>query len=104
MASDPLPLSRGQRFVRLVGAVLLFGSALMVILGTTIWEDDLHGPQFALYWSWCFLLTLAAIVTALWDALLVRRAFHRNRRELFRQEFMRRDWAKKPGRESGRSE
>jgi TRAP-type C4-dicarboxylate transport system permease small subunit len=85
---DKLPLSRTQRLVRLTGAVMLFGCALMVIFGLTVWEDDLRGPQFALYWSWCFLLTFGAIVMAAWDMLLVRRAFKQNRRELFHREFM----------------
>ncbi len=104
MARDQLPLSPAQRLVRITGAVVLFVCALMVILGATIWEDDLHGPQFALYWSWCFLLALAAIVTALWDVLLVRRSFHRNRRELFRQEFMTGELAKKVRNETRRSD
>jgi TRAP-type C4-dicarboxylate transport system permease small subunit len=102
--NDKLPLSRAQRVVRVVGALLLFACAWMVILGTTIWEDDLHGPRFALYWSWCFLLALAALVTALWDVVLVRRAFYRQRRELFRQQFMRGDWSRKPREERQRPE
>jgi TRAP-type C4-dicarboxylate transport system permease small subunit len=92
---DRLPLTRTQRIVRIVGAVILFACALMVVLGVTIWEDDLRGPQFALYWSWCFLLAMAAIFVALWDAILVRRAFKQNRRELFRQEFMTEDFVTK---------
>jgi hypothetical protein len=85
---DKLPLSRAQYALRVVGAVLLFICALMVILGSTVLAPQLHGPRFLVYWTWCTLLTVAAIIIALWDMLLVRRASKRTHRELFREQFM----------------
>jgi hypothetical protein len=85
---DKLPLSRGQIGLRILGAVLLTACALMIVLGTTVFVERLQGPRFVLYWTWCLLLTYAALIIALWDMLLVRRASRRTRRELFRREFM----------------
>ena len=90
---DKLPLSRWQIGLRILGAVLLTTCALMVVLGTTVLVERLQGPRFVLYWSWCLLLTYAAIAIALWDMLLVRRASRRTRRELFHREFMTGDLA-----------
>ena len=90
---ERLPLSRGQVLLRVFGAALLTACALMVVLGCTVLAERLQGPQFLLYWTWCLLLTFAAVVIALWDMLLVRRVSKRARRELFRREFMSRDLA-----------
>jgi len=95
MHPEKLPLSLGQRTLRYAGAVVLSCCAVMVVLGTTVLSERLQGPQFIIYWSWCLLLTVAAIFMALWDILLVRRASKRSRRELFRREFMSDDFAKK---------
>jgi sterol desaturase/sphingolipid hydroxylase (fatty acid hydroxylase superfamily) len=92
---DKLPLSRWQIALRIVGAILLFVCALMVILGSTVLAPQLQGPRFLLYWTWCTLLTLAAIIISLWDMLLVRRASKRTQRELFRKEFMSSDLREK---------
>jgi hypothetical protein len=93
---DKLPLSRGQYALRVVGAILLFVCALMVILGSTVLAPQLQGPRFLVYWTWCTLLTIAAIIIALWDMLLVRRASKRTHRELFHQQFMASDLHEKP--------
>ena len=85
---EKLPLSRGQILLRVSGAVLLTVCALMVVLGSTILVERLHGPQFIFFWGWCSLLTFAAIVLALWDMLLIRRDLKRKRQEMFRHEFM----------------
>jgi hypothetical protein len=83
-----LPLSPGQRILRYAGGIILSACAVMLVLGVTVLADRLHGPQFVLYWTWCFLLSVAAIGVALWDMLLVRRASKQTRRELFRKQFM----------------
>jgi TRAP-type C4-dicarboxylate transport system permease small subunit len=88
MSKDRLQLPTGQRLLRIFGGIVLSACAVMVVLGVTVLEDDLQGPLFALYWSWCFLFAILAILVALWDMILVRRAFKRRRRELFREEFM----------------
>jgi hypothetical protein len=85
---ESLGLSAGQRMVRLIGSLVVGACAAMVVLGVTVWEDDLQGPRFVVYWTWCFLLACAAIFLAIWDMILVRRAFQQRRRELFREEFM----------------
>jgi NADH:ubiquinone oxidoreductase subunit 6 (subunit J) len=97
MTANPekLPLSCSQRVLRYVGAVVLSSCAVMVVLGSTLLADQLHGPQFVLYWSWCLLLTLAAILVAIWDMLLVRRASKRTRQELFHRQFMSEDFAER---------
>jgi hypothetical protein len=101
---EKLPLSQGQILLRVFGAVLLTACALMAVLGSTIFADRLHGMQFVLYWSWCLVVTFAAIIVALWDMLLVRRALKKTSRELFRRQFMSEDLAKKlPQNKSDRS-
>jgi NADH:ubiquinone oxidoreductase subunit 6 (subunit J) len=92
---DKLPLSRFQRILRYAGAVVLSVCGVMVVLGSTILSERLHGPQFLIYWSWCLLLTILAIVIALVDMLLVRRASKRTRQELFQRQFMSQDFANK---------
>lgn len=98
---EKLPLSRGQILLRVFGTVLLTACALMAVLGSTIFADRLHGMQFVLYWSWCLVVTFAAIIVALWDMLLVRRALKKTSRELFRRQFMSEDLAKKLPRNKG---
>jgi hypothetical protein len=99
---EKLPLSRGQIVLRVTGGTLLTACALMVVLGATIFAERLNGLRFILYWTWCLLLTCAAIVIALWDMLLVRRASRRTHRELFQREFMRDDLGKKLREREGR--
>ncbi|HVM62754.1 MAG TPA: hypothetical protein VMV72_17965 [Verrucomicrobiae bacterium] len=95
---DKLPLPRWHITLRIVGAILLTACALMVILGATVLANRLEGLQFLVYWTWCMLLTIAAVIIALWDLLLIRRISKRTHRELFRQEFMSSDMTEKPRR------
>jgi len=85
---DKLPISRGQRVLRYVGAVVLSTCAVIFVLGLTVLSGRLHGLQLIRYWTWCFSLAVASIVCALWDMILVRRTFKQTRRELFREQFM----------------
>jgi hypothetical protein len=82
---DKLPVSRVQRVVRYIGAVILSACAVMLVMGLT---NRLQGLQLLQYWSWCFLLAAASILCALCDMILVRRAFRRTRRKLFHEHFM----------------
>ena len=75
--------------------MLLTACALMLVLGLTVLADRLHGPRFALYWSWCFLITVAAILVAMFDMLMIRRTSKQTRRALFRDQFMTKDLAEK---------
>ena len=92
---DKLPLYRGQFVVRTIGTTLLITCSLMLFLGLTVFTDRLHGPRFALYWSWCFLITIAAILVALFDMLMIRRTSKQTRRALFRDQFMTKDLVEK---------
>jgi hypothetical protein len=91
-ANQPTPdqtlTYRGKPIVRAIGTILLTACALMVVLGVTVFSNSLHGLRYATYWSWCFLLTTAAIIVALWDMLMLRRAGKQTRRQLFREQFM----------------
>jgi len=84
---DRLPPYHGQWVVRTIGTILLTTCALMLILGLTVLADRLHGPRFALYWSWCFLVALAAIFVALFDMHMIRRTSRLTQRKLFREQF-----------------
>jgi hypothetical protein len=99
---EKLPLSRGQIVLRVCGGVLLTACALMVVLGMTVLSERLQGPRFVLYWTWCLLLTLGAVVLSLWDILLVRRILKRTRRELFQREFIDRSFADQSGKKENR--
>ena len=85
---------RGKRVVRVFGAVLLGSCLVMFVLGMTLLEQQLHGTEFLLYWSWCFLIAILAAGVALVDMALIRRASREGRRELFHEQFM------TPGRKS----
>ena len=87
---------RGQRIVRTIGSIFITACALMLVLGLTLLSEQLRGPRFILYWSWCFLLTVAAMLVAFWDMLMLRRASKQTRRELFREQFMTKDFSGKP--------
>lgn len=81
----------GKFVIRTLGTIFLSSSILMLVLGQTVLADDLAGPMLAIYWSWCFLLTMLAGVMAVLDMALIRRAGLRVRRELFRQSFTSKD-------------
>ncbi len=95
LTRDKLPVSRWQIALRIFGTVLLTASAVMVVLGSTVLAKRLQGPRFLAYWTWCMLLTMAAILVAFADMLLVRRASKRTRRELVRQQFLSPDLVEK---------
>ncbi len=66
--------------------VLLLGALVMIFAGTTFLADTLANPwHFIIYWGVCAWLTLAALLLALWDLLLVRAAARRERRRLEKQ-------------------
>jgi high-affinity Fe2+/Pb2+ permease len=92
---EKLPLARWHIALRIIGVILLTVCAVMVVLGTTVLASRLEGPRFLVYWTWCMLLVIAAIIMALWDLLLVRRISKRTHRELFRQQFMSADLSDK---------
>jgi hypothetical protein len=78
---------RGKRIVRAAGTILITACAGMVVLGVTVLSDQLQGPRYVLYWSWCFLITAAALLVALIDMVMIRRAGDLTRRKLFREQF-----------------
>lgn len=93
---------RGQPIVRAIGAVLLTACALMLVLGMTVLSDRLQGPRYLLYWGGCLLVAVAAMVVALWDMLLLRRASKQTGRSLFREQFMSQDIVEKLAKKDGK--
>ncbi len=66
--------------------VLLLAALLMLFAGSTFLADSNSSPwHFIIYWFVCGWLTLAALLLALWDLLLVRAAARRERRKLHKQ-------------------
>jgi hypothetical protein len=62
---------------------LLLGALVMLFAGSTFLAGELPRPWgFILYWFICAWLTLAALMLALWDILMVRTAARRARRRL----------------------
>ena len=84
---EPKLTYRGKFVVRTLGSIFVGVCCGMIVLGETFLKDDLRGPVFILYWTWCFLVTLLAGITAVVDMVFVRRAGRRSRRELFQREF-----------------
>jgi hypothetical protein len=69
-------------------AMFICISAAMVMLfaGATFLESIISTPiTFLIYWGICSWLTLASLLLALWDILLLRTAARRQRRELEKQ-------------------
>ena len=83
---------RGRFFLRALGALLLTVSAGMVVLGNTVWADALAGMRYITYWSWCFAITIAALLVALCDLVLIRRAGQQTRRQLLAEQFLSEDF------------
>ena len=77
----------GKRIVRVIGTVLITACCVLVVLGLTVWSEQLKGPRYVIYWSWCFLLLLITMLTALVDAMMIRRTSRQTRRELLRKQF-----------------
>lgn len=69
------------------GLACLLGAIVLLIGGELSWPSGLGLGGMVAYWLTCFLLTMAAFVTALWDARIVRREAQAERRELFRRTF-----------------
>jgi hypothetical protein len=63
--------------------ILLLVALLMLFAGSSFLSGALDTPMsFLLYWGVCAWLTLAALLLALWDILLLRAAARRERRKL----------------------
>jgi hypothetical protein len=74
-----------DRFRRGLGLVFVGGALLALVLGLTVWRDRLTPLAFAIHWSLCAVLALAALITALWDARVLRQRAAQERRELARR-------------------
>ena len=73
------PAEARRRWFGLFFLVLAFG---MLIWGQTVLKSSLTGVWFVLYWMVCFLMTGAAIVTALMDMRATRRRIRSEQRDL----------------------
>ncbi len=85
----------GQRTLRLVAGALLTVSMVMVVLGVTVLENWLQALRYVVYWGWCAVFTIAALVVAFCDVVLVRRAGRQSRRNLFEQQILSEDLRQK---------
>jgi len=84
---EQLPLTQGHRMLRFTGIAVLTCCAVMFVLGYTVLEDQLNSFLAALYWLCCFLFAVAALIIALLDFSLVRRAFRKGKRQLIDEQF-----------------
>lgn len=66
--------------------ILIVAALLMVFAGSTFLGPFIATPwSFIFYWGVCAWLTLAALLLAIWDIILMRVAARRQRRELEKQ-------------------
>jgi hypothetical protein len=66
--------------------ILIVAALLMVFAGSTFLSSFIATPwNFIVYWGVCAWLTLAAMLLAVWDIIMVRVAARRQRRELEKQ-------------------
>ena len=65
--------------------ILLLAALLMLFAGSTFLADSLTRWSFIIYWGICAWFTLAALLLALWDMLMVRAAAHRERRRIAKE-------------------
>jgi membrane protein implicated in regulation of membrane protease activity len=66
--------------------ILLLAALAMLFAGSTFLSGEINTPwSFLVYWGICAWLTLAALLLALWDLLLLRVAARRERRRLEEQ-------------------
>jgi hypothetical protein len=77
-AAQPAPSARR----RWLGLFFLALAAGMLIWGQTILKPYLDGVPFIIYWAFCFLFTIAAVVIALLDVRAVRLRIKEERAEL----------------------
>ena len=68
-----------RRWLGLLFLALAFG---FLVWGQTVLRDRLKGVAFLLYWSCCFLFTVAAIITALLDVRATRKQARREHENL----------------------
>jgi len=67
---------------RWFGGIVLGMATMMLILGETALNGHLRGTVFVLYWTSCFVLTMAAIIVALRDLRALQRKVGREQRDL----------------------
>ena len=78
---------RGKFVVRALGVIFVTICCGMIVLGETLFREELRGPPLVFYWTWCFLITILAGIMAVVDLIFVRRASKQMRRMLWRREF-----------------
>jgi hypothetical protein len=65
-----------------LGATALAVALGMLVAGQTVLTDRLRGASYLVYWLLCFLLTVLAMVVALWDARRLRNQSRQEKRAL----------------------
>ncbi len=54
----------------------------MVLAGLTVFESRLRGVRYLLYWTTCYILTMSALLLAIWDAWIASARIAREEAEL----------------------
>jgi len=78
-------LTAGDMRRRWFGFTSLFLAGGMLIAGQTVLEPRLTRVAFLIYWMTCFLLVVAAILTALLDVRAMRNRTRREQTDLMEQ-------------------
>jgi hypothetical protein len=71
-----------DRLRRGIGALFLFASVLMVVLGLVSQAQHLQGRAFLRYWTACWAFTTVAMIFALWDLRIIRARAREEKRQL----------------------
>jgi hypothetical protein len=73
-----------HRTRRLLGLAFLAAAFLLVFAGQTLLRGQLQGIAFVVYWLACLGLVTLALLTALFDALIIRQQTRRQHLDLLR--------------------
>lgn len=71
-----------RRWLGLFFLAMAFG---FLVWGQTVLRDRLTGGAFLVFWSFCFLFTVAAIITALLDVRATRKRARQEHEELIQR-------------------
>lgn len=74
--------SPSDRRRRMAANLALGIAAAMVLAGLTVLESRLRGVRYLLYWTLCYILTMSALLLAIWDARIVSARIAREEADL----------------------
>ncbi len=74
--------SPSDRRRRMAANLALGIAAAMVLAGLTVLESRLRGVRYLLYWTTCYVLTMSALLLAIWDARIMSARIAREEAEM----------------------